>query len=102
MRAPAWNRRATERRLIPLSFTNVPAFVLSGGHSVRVGSRELRVDIAFGGVFYAIADTEAIGIPLTREVARVRRLGAEIRASINARRALSRIPSDDTLSGVAV
>ena len=45
----------------------MPAFVLSGGHSVRLGSRELRVDIAFGGVFYAIADTEAIGIPLTPE-----------------------------------
>jgi proline racemase len=82
-------------------FTNVPAFVLSGGHSVRLGSRELRVDIAFGGAFYAIADTEAIGIPLTPErLPELRRLGVEIRASINAAATLTH-PVDDTLSGVA-
>jgi proline racemase len=82
-------------------FTNVPAFVLSGGHSVRLGSRELRVDVAFGGAFYAIADTEAIGIPLTPErLPELRRLGVEIRASINAAATMSH-PVDDTLSGVA-
>jgi len=82
-------------------FTNVPAFVLSGGHSVRLGSRELRVDVAFGGVFYAIADTEAIGIPLSAaRLPELRRLGVEIRASINAAATMSH-PVDDTLSGVA-
>ena len=90
-------------------FTNVPAFVLSGGHSVRLGlpraesrgSRELRVDIAFGGIFYAIADTEAIGIPLTAaRLPELRRLGVEIRASINAAGLMTH-PVDDTLSGVA-
>ena len=81
--------------------TNVPSFVLTGGHSVRLGARELRVDVAFGGMFYAIADTEAIGIPLT--IARLpdlRRLGVEIRASINAATDVSH-PVDSHLSGVA-
>ena len=82
-------------------FTNVPSFVLSGGHSVRLGARELRVDVAFGGMFYAIADTEAIGIPLTIErLPDLRRLGMEIRASINAATDVSH-PVDHHLSGVA-
>jgi proline racemase len=90
-------------------FTNVPSFVLSGGHTVHValsraesrGARELRADIAFGGVFYAIADTEAIGIPLTvSRLPDLRRLGVEIRTSINAAGAITH-PVDESLSGVA-
>ena len=82
-------------------FANVPAFVLSGGHAVKLGSRELRVDVAFGGDFYAIADTEAIGIPLIpARLPELRRLGVEIRASINAAGAIVH-PVDDQRSGVA-
>jgi proline racemase len=81
-------------------FTNVPAFVLSGGHTVRMAMRDLRVDIAFGGVFYAIADTEAIGIPLVAaRLPELRRLGVEIRASINAAGAMTH-PLDGRLSGI--
>lgn len=89
------------RRVDSVAFANVPAFVLSGGHPVRVGARELRVDIAFGGVFYAIADTEAIGIPLTgSRLPDLRRLGADIRASINAAGAVTH-PAAAALSGIA-
>jgi len=81
--------------------TNVPAFVVSGGHMVRLGTRELRVDIAFGGLFYAIADTEATGVPLVAaRLPDLRRLGVEIRASINAAGTIVH-PVDDQLSGVA-
>ena len=80
-------------------FTNVPAFVLSGGHSVRVGSRQLRVDIAFGGAFYAIVDTEAIGIPLNESrLPELRRLGIDIRTAVNTYPIAH--PIDNTLSGV--
>jgi proline racemase len=82
-------------------FTNVPAFVLSGGQSVRLGSRELRVDVAFGGTFYAIVDTEAIGIPLTgSRLPELRRLGIDIRAAVNGAITTSH-PVNDALSGVA-
>jgi len=82
-------------------FTNVPSFVLSGGHPVRLGTRELRVDVAFGGMFFAIADTEAIGIPLMiARVPELRRLGVEIRAAINAAGEMAH-PVDGHLSGVA-
>ena len=93
--------RGSRHAVDSVVFTNVPAFVLSGGHTVRFGTRQLRVDVAFGGVFYAIADTEAIGIPLVASrLPELRRLGVEIRASINAAGAMSH-PVDDQLSGVA-
>jgi proline racemase len=93
--------RGDRQRVDSVVFSNVPAFVLSGGHTVRVGSRELRVDVAFGGVFYAIADTEAIGIPLMPgRLPELRRLGVEIRAALNAAGVFAH-PSDDSLSGVA-
>ena len=73
------------RRADEVAVANVPSFVHTAGHPVRVGSRSMRVDVAFGGVFYAIVDTEAAGIPLTRErVPELRRLGIEVRESIGA------------------
>ena len=93
--------RGDRRRVDSVAFTNVPSFVLLGGHAVRVGTRDLKVDIAFGGVFYAIADTEAIGIPLSvPRLPELRRLGVEIRASINAAARITH-PADADLSGVA-
>ncbi len=93
--------RGDRRRVDSVAFANVPSFVLSGGHTVRVGTRELRVDIAFGGVFYAIADTEAIGIPLTGpRLPDLRRLGADIRTAINTEGGITH-PVDAALSGVA-
>ena len=93
--------RGDRQRVDSVVFGNVPAFVLSGGHAVRLGARELRVDVAFGGMFYAIADTEAIGIPLMpARLPELRRLGVEIRASINAAGTMAH-PSEESLSGVA-
>jgi trans-L-3-hydroxyproline dehydratase len=67
------------RRVDSVAFTNVPSFVAIPGHPVRIGTRELRVDVAFGGLYYAIVDTEAIGIPLDApRVPELRRLGVEI------------------------
>ena len=93
--------RGEHRRVDSVTFTNVPSFVVSGGHAVRLGTRDLKVDIAFGGVFYAIVDTEAIGIPLTAaRLPELRRLGVEIRASINAAARITH-PVDADASGVA-
>jgi proline racemase len=52
------------RRVTSVSYANVPAFVVQGGVDVAVGARRLRADVAFSGAFYAIVDTEAVGIPL--------------------------------------
>jgi proline racemase len=47
-----------------IELTGVPAFVQSAGLPIRIGARALAVDIAFGGEMYAIADSEAVGIPI--------------------------------------
>jgi proline racemase len=47
-----------------VAVTGVPSFVESAGLVLKIGTRQITVDIAFGGEFYAIADSEAIGIPI--------------------------------------
>jgi proline racemase len=77
-----------------VTFTNVPAFVLHAGLEVNVASgfsrtsskasvHSIRADIAFGGAFYAIVDSEATGIPLDMaHVPELRRAGMEIARAI--------------------
>ena len=66
-------------RVEHVSFTNVPSFVLHAGVPIHLGNRQLSVDVAFGGVFYAIADAEAAGVPLrTAYLPELRRLGTQI------------------------
>jgi trans-L-3-hydroxyproline dehydratase len=93
--------RGATRRVDAVAFTNLPSFVLAASHPVRLGARELRVDIAFGGAFYAIVDSEAIGIPLRLDrLPDLRRLGREIRASLNAAASVEH-PAEPALNGVA-
>ena len=76
--------RGVRRRVDSVVLTNVPSFVAVGGHPVRLGLRELRVDVAFGGLFYAIVDTEAIGVPLDgSRLPELRRLTAQIREAVD-------------------
>jgi len=89
------------RSVDSVAVTNVPAFVHAPAVPVLVGRRDLRVDIAFGGAFYAIVDSEATGVPLDAvHVPDLRRLGAEISASVNATHRPVH-PVDSALSGVA-
>ena len=75
--------RGTDRRVDTVAFTNVPAFVQSASRPVRIANRELRVDVAYGGAFFAIADTEAVGIPLSAStLPELRRLGIELLAAL--------------------
>ena len=93
--------RAGSRRVNSVTFFNVPSFVHTPSYPVRLAGRELRVDVAFGGGFYAIVDTESIGIPLRPErVPELRRLGDDIRNSIDAA-VLVEHPADSGLNGIA-
>jgi proline racemase len=77
-------QRGNAVRVDSVALSNVPAFVYAAAQPVRTASRELRVDIAFGGVFHAIADTEALGIPLdTSRLPDVRRLAIDILKALN-------------------
>jgi proline racemase len=94
-------QRGDGRRVDSVAFTNVPAFVYAAGHLVKLGARDLRVDVAFGGAYYAIVDTEAIGIPLSgARLPDLRRLGADIRRAIDASAAVEH-PTAPSAGGIA-
>ena len=87
-------------RVDRVTVTNVPAFVHAASEVVKVGNRQLRVDVAFGGELYAIVDTEATGIPLSAaRLPDLRRLGVEICTALNAS-GVREHPVDVALSGV--
>ena len=70
-------------RVSSVSFRNVPSFVLHPAVPVTVGKREVRADVAFGGAFYAIVDSEAAGIPITpQRLPDLRRAGMAIKHAV--------------------
>jgi proline racemase len=72
-------------RVRSVSFRNVPSFVLHAGIPVRINGRDLRADVAFGGAFYAIVDSEAAGIPVLRlRVDALRNAGMAIKGAVEA------------------
>lgn len=87
-------------RVNSVSFTNVPSFVLHAGLPVKLGSREVRVDVAFGGAFYAIVDSEAVGLAVdAARLTDLRRLGMEIKRAVEEAVTI-RHPLDKGLEGV--
>ena len=92
--------RGGAARVESVALTGVPSFVAAAGHAVRLGAREVRVDLAFGGIFHAIVDTEAIGIPLTAaRLPDLSRLAVEICAALNSSTAIVH-PGDASIAGV--
>jgi proline racemase len=70
-------------RVDSVAFTNVPSFVYLAGIGVKLGGRDIRVDVAFGGAFYAIVDVEAIGVPIdVRRLPELRRIATDIKAAL--------------------
>ncbi len=71
-----WNDKRVER----VSFLNVPSFVLHPGVRLKIGARTIQADIAFGGMFYVIADSETLGVAVQPgALAELRTLGSELR-----------------------
>jgi proline racemase len=102
--APAGTIRAKARfngtRVESVSFVNVPSFVLHGGMIVKLASRTIRADVAFGGAFYAIVDSEAVGLPIDVEhLSELRRAGMEIKRAIEATHTIVH-PLDAGLTGI--
>ena len=66
-----------------VTFRNVPSFVVHLDASLEVPSLgTLSVDVAFGGMFYVIADAEQLGLGLTPdEGGQIVRLGEAIKAA---------------------
>ncbi|MCU1381936.1 MAG: hypothetical protein JWL71_633 [Acidobacteria bacterium] len=88
------------RRVSSVSFLNVPSFVLHGGLLVTLAARTIRADVAFGGAFYAIVDSEAVGLPIdSAHLPELRRAGMEIKHAIEAAHTIVH-PLDPGLHGI--
>jgi proline racemase len=87
-------------RVDRVAFDNVPSFVFAPGLGIRAGNREVRVDVAFGGAFYAIVDAEAAGLPVApARLPELRRVGMEIKHAVEA--AITVVhPLDKGLNGI--
>jgi proline racemase len=60
------------------------AFVLAGGVPVAVGGRSVPVDVAWGGPFFVIVDSEAAGVPLaTMTLPALRKMARAIAADVS-------------------
>ncbi|MCC6318101.1 MAG: proline racemase family protein [Gemmatimonadaceae bacterium] len=68
-----------------VTFRNVPAFAVHLDASIEVPHLgTVRVDVAYGGMFYAIADATQFGLRLTPDEGRdIVRIGALVRAAAN-------------------
>jgi proline racemase len=86
-----------------VEFTNVPCFVGELDAQLEVeGLGTLSVDVAYGGMWYAIADAHALGFEITPEEARDLSLaGEKIRAA--AREQLECVhPDNPAIAGVSI
>jgi proline racemase len=72
-------------RVTSVRFQNVPSFVLRAAVPLMLSGRSLAVDVAFGGAFYAIVDSEAAGIPILGDrLDDLRRAGMAIKRAVEA------------------
>jgi proline racemase len=72
-------------RVAGVSFRNVPSFVLHPAVAIRLDGRTIHADVAFGGAFYAIVDSEAAGLAIRGDrLAELRRAGMAIKQGVEA------------------
>src|SRR5437588_980352 len=91
-----------EGKVESVAFVNVPSFVLHGGLAVKLASRTVRADVAFGGAFYAIVDSEAVGLPIdAAHLPDLRRAGMEIKRAIAPAQPIAH-PREPGLHGIYV
>lgn len=75
--------RGGEQCVKSVAFRNVPSFVLHAGLGIHVNGREIRADVAFGGAFYAIVDSESVGLPIAgSRLDDLRRAGMAIKHAV--------------------
>ena len=85
-----------------VEFQNTPCFVLYSGHQIEVeGIGAVRVDVAYGGVIYALVESEEFDLSLTADEAPdICRIGKKIRSACNEQLSAEH-PTNDAISGIA-
>jgi proline racemase len=87
-------------RVQSVAFRNVASFVFEPSLLVTVAGRKIPVDVAFGGAFYAIVDSEAAGVPIdAAHLPELRKLGMIIAREVEKLRRVVH-PNDAGLEGI--
>ena len=87
-------------RVESVAFRNVASFVFEPSLMVSIGARKVPVDVAFGGAFYAIVDSEAAGVPIdSAHLPELRKLGMTIAREVEKLRRVVH-PIDAGLEGI--
>lgn len=86
-----------------VTFQNVPAFAVHLDASIEVqGIGTAKVDVAYGGMFYVIADAEPLGIRLEPNEARdIVRVGEMIKAAAREQLPVAH-PENPAISGITI
>jgi proline racemase len=75
----------TRERIDRVTLAGLPSFVAQGRLAVKVAGRALGADVAFGGAYFAIVDSEAVGLSVdVAHVPELRRAGVEIATAVGA------------------
>jgi proline racemase len=92
-----------EGKCVSVEIANVPSFVLALDAPVEVEGRgTVHVDIAYGGMIFAIADARALGFALTPDEARdLAELGEALRMAARAQHAVAH-PELPDIRGVSI
>ena len=95
--------RVEQGRCVAVSFDNVPAFAAHLDAVIDVPELgKVTVDVAWGGMWYVIADADALGIPLEPDhAATIARVGQMIRAAAAEQLEVSH-PLDSRHAGISI
>ena len=87
-----------------VTFENVPSFAVHLDAEVDVPQvGKVTVDVAYGGMFYVIADAEAVGLTLTRgEASEATRIGEMIKAATVEQLEVPVHPQNPDIRGVTI
>ncbi len=81
-------------------FRNVPSFVLAEGLEIKTRAGSVAVDIAYGGAFYAFADSSQVGLTVRPvHLPQFIELGREIKTAVEATRRVVH-PREPEISGI--
>jgi trans-L-3-hydroxyproline dehydratase len=83
-----------------VAFQNVPSFRLVQGLEVDISTGRVAVDVCFGGAFYALIDSETLGVTVDRaNIATLVAMGMEIKRAVDGKIDV-RHPLEPSLQGI--
>ncbi len=85
---------------LEVTVRNVTCFAVEFDLEVKVGEQRVRVDVAYGGNFFALVEASALGLSVdTRYVPELRRAGMAIRRAVNEQKKFTH-PEQPDITGV--